>query len=107
MNERNTELLKDKHNEALLLMQTIFSRQGYQISIFDVPYPGDYTLSGDYSIFDSLPDTNACVLSGVAKIVWEHPENLRLRNFFCYSLSMVVPTVLFGTVRSLTIKPKN
>lgn len=98
MNARNTELLRDKHNEALLLMPTLFGGQGYRISIFDVPYPGDYSLNGDFSLFDSLPNTNARILTGAAKIVWEHPENLRLRNFFCYSLTMAAPTVLFGTL---------
>lgn len=100
MNARNTELLKDKHNEALLLMPTLFSQQNYRISVFDVPYPGNYTISGDYSVFDGLPDANARILSGSSELSlrWEETENLQLRNFFCYSLSRVVPTVLYGTL---------
>ena len=100
MNARNDVLLKDKHNEALLLMPKLFSQQGYRISIFDVPYPGDYTVGGDYSIFDTIPETNARILSGASELSgrWEETENLQLRNFFCYSLSRVVPTMLYGTL---------
>ena len=103
MNARNTVLLKDKQNEALLLLPTLFSRQGYQVSVFDVPYPGDYTSSGDYSVFDTLPGVNARKLIGAVQSgsVWERPENFRLRNFFCYSLSMVVPSALYGLVYNM------
>ena len=103
INERNRELLQDKHNEALLLMPTIFCRQGCQVTVFDAPYPGNYTNAGDYSLYDSLPGVNARKLFGAAETsgLWERFENVRLRNIFCYSLSMIVPTVLYGTVYNM------
>ena len=99
MNARDTESLQDKHNESLLLMPTLFSEKGYKISIFDVPYPGDYTEAGDYSLFDKLPNTNARVLVGSewSQSTQADLENLRMRNFFCYGIMMTAPEILFGT----------
>ncbi len=50
LNKRNNVLLKDKHNESLLVMPLIFSQAGYRTTVTDMPYP-DYTDS-DYSMFD-------------------------------------------------------
>ncbi len=101
--ERKDELLRDKYNEALLLMPTLFSRQGYRVSVFDVPYPGSYTDAGDYTIFDSLPRTNARILRAAedSAVRDRTAENARLRNFFCYSLAMAGPTLLFNRVYDL------
>ena len=103
MNARDSIPLRDKHNEALLLLPTLFSQQGYKVSVFDMPYPGNYTEAGDYTIYDDLPDTNARQLYGQPDLngIYETAENIRLRNFFCYSISMTVPTALYGTVYSM------
>jgi len=103
MNARDSELLRDKHNEALLLLPTLFSGQGARITVFDVPYPGNYTELGDYTLFDALPETNARIIHGQAESngIWERAEDIRLRNFFCYSLTVTAPTVLFGPLYNM------
>ena len=103
LNERSGDLLRDKQNEALLVLPTLFSRQGYRVTAFDMPYPGNYTSQGDYTLYDSLPGVNARKLIGSeeTKGKWERREDIRLRNFFCYSMSMVVPTALYGTVYNM------
>ena len=103
MNQRDNELLKDKHNEALLLMPTLFSQKGYRVTVFDVPYPGNYSESGDYTLFDELPNTNARIIHGypTENGAWERPEDIRLRNFFPYSLTMCVPIILYGPLYNM------
>ncbi len=103
MNARPELSLREKHNEALLLLPTLFQQNGYGITVFDVPYPGDYSEAGDYSLFDSLPDTNARIIhqldSGNGK--WERLEDLLLRNLFCYSLTTCSPDILYGALYNM------
>ena len=103
MNARPDTPLREKHNEALLLMPTLFQNQGYQVSVFDVPYPGDYSEAGDYSVFDHLSGANARIVheldSGNGK--WERLEDLLLRNLFCYSLTTCSPSFLYGTLYNM------
>lgn len=42
LNKRDTVLMKDKHNEALLLLPLIFKNQGWQATVTDAPW-GDYS----------------------------------------------------------------
>ena len=44
-----TRLLKDKHNESLLVMPTLFADSGWSVTMRNLPYP-DYT-DRDYSAF--------------------------------------------------------
>lgn len=62
MNKRNNELLHDKHNEATLIMPTLFNKAGYRNFITDMPYP-NYQWLGDYSKFKDLTNTITCDLS--------------------------------------------
>lgn len=103
MNARDSEPLRDKHNEALLLLPTLFSGEGARVTVFDVPYPGNYTELGDYTLFDDLPNTNARIIHGLPATAGGlgSAEELRMRNFFCYSLTMSMPTVLFGTLYNM------
>lgn len=63
INARPDEKLRDKHNEALMLMPTLFSENGYAVSIFDPPYAG-FTVPSDLSIFDELENTDAFGIIG-------------------------------------------
>ena len=36
LNERSNELLKDKHNEALRVLPTMFSNEGWDVTVSDV-----------------------------------------------------------------------
>ncbi|MCR5251217.1 MAG: YidC/Oxa1 family membrane protein insertase [Lachnospiraceae bacterium] len=58
MNARTDKLLSEKHNEALTLLPTIFSENGYGVSVTSVPY-GNYVSSGDNSVFDGIEGVRA------------------------------------------------
>lgn len=67
LNKRSDELMHDKHNEATLVMPTLFNKAGYRNFITDLPYP-NYQWGGDYSKFNDLTDTITCDLSGDKKL---------------------------------------
>lgn len=64
MNERDTISLKDKHNEAMLLMPALFSEEGYEVTVCDPPYGGSYSLVPDLSIYDPYENVNAYITQG-------------------------------------------
>lgn len=89
MDKRDTMLLKDKHDEALLLMPVLFSRAGYDVTVTDPPYAG-YSESPDLSIYNDYPDIK--VYKNLFKLVGDDEKaNLWHRNFFRYSLTKVMP----------------
>lgn len=53
MNKRDSELLKDKHNEALRLLPTLFSDIGYSVTVCDPPI-ANYEWVPDLSVFDDM-----------------------------------------------------
>lgn len=63
IDEREDELLVDKHNESMLVLPTIFEKSGYNISITDPPY-SNYVWSGDLSPFDILSNAYVDELTG-------------------------------------------
>jgi YidC/Oxa1 family membrane protein insertase len=101
MNERSDMSLKDKHDEALLMMPVLFGENGYQVTVFDPPYAGyqqipDLSIYDDYDYidaFNAVEGVNARETQGIAD-----KEAMRERNIFCYSLFRVVPTALKGTI---------
>lgn len=96
MNEREGVSLKDKHNEALQVMPSIFNDEGFKVTVCDPPYAG-YKWIPDLSIYDKYENVKAYItegrftdypdLIGQEDHVWE-------RNFFCYSLMKVSPILL-------------
>lgn len=101
MNERNTIPLRVKHNEALKVMPTLFSGQGYATTFFDAPY-ANYAWIPDLSIFNDIPNMHATVtMNGryynknyKTPEDKEHFHNEQTRNLFCYGLFKVAPTAL-------------
>ena len=55
INKRPDELLKDKHNEATLVMPKLFSDAGYDVSVANLPLP-NYTWHGDLSAYKKVPE---------------------------------------------------
>lgn len=95
MNRRNTELLVDKHNEAVKLMPVLFSENGYEVTVCD-PVLANYQWLPDLSIFDDYPEINSFVTDGIfsgpeAKLAAISKNN---RNFFCFSLMKTMPLFL-------------
>ena len=98
LNRRDSELLKDKHNEALKVMPVLFSENGYETTVCDPPYAG-YDWIPDLSIFDDYPAIHAFNSMGQYSqrndpySSAKRAEALRNRNFFCYSIFRIAPVL--------------
>ena len=109
MNERDTELLVDKHDEALKVMPVIFDENGYEVTVLDPSYAG-YTWIPDVSIYDEYEGINAYIAEGYFDYFKDVVKNgaqtdsfsrlkeIRNRDFFFYSIMKVSPLVLFNTI---------
>lgn len=75
MNRRDGELLKDKHNEALLSVPRIFAEAGWRVTDLDPPWM-NYTAK-DLSPFEQYPEIAALNIKGLmsGKYNREHPED--------------------------------
>lgn len=98
INARPEEKLGDKHDQALLLMPTLFSENGYTVSVFDPPYAG-FKVPSDLSIFDGLANTKAYSITGFDTLR-DYDEFTRLfgqqqkRSLFWYCVFKAVPVPL-------------
>lgn len=63
LNARSSELLQKKHNEASLVLPTLFANAGYEVTITDPPCP-NYSWKGDLSNFESKKNIHAYELFG-------------------------------------------
>lgn len=94
---RSQVLLKDKHNEALMLMPLMFHREGFQVSVCDQPY-GNYSFdaASDLSIYDDYPEITAVYPQETGDLDGERADRIRLirRNFFCYGIMRSAPVFL-------------
>ena len=95
MNQREDESLADKHDEALKVMPTLFSENGYDVTLLDPSYAG-YQWIPDLSIYDDMEGVTAYRADGfftddetVAKTI-----ATRRRNFFMFSLMKTMPVSL-------------
>ncbi len=103
MNEREDELLVDKHNEALKVMPDLFYKNDYDVTVFDVPY-ANYSHVPDLSIYDEYPDMKKYVTRGAyldirvaSDDIDPLTDNMK-RNFFCYGIFKSAPLVLQQTL---------
>ncbi len=92
MNKRQNELLKDKHNESLKVMPSVFSQHGYNVTVCDAPY-ANYTWVPDMSIYDDIPNVNTYITKGYfgTPEMKERTIQNNYRNFFCFSLMKSMP----------------
>ena len=56
INARDDVSLAEKHNEALLLMPTLFSEAGYTVTVFNPPYAGDRENCMRHHRFHAVPE---------------------------------------------------
>ena len=109
MNERNTESLESKHNEALRVMPVLFGENGYDVTICDPTYAG-YSWIPDLSIYDDHPEFRCYNTNGQYSLfdddtydayslsLSERVHEIRNRNFFCYSIMKIAPLFLQETL---------
>jgi len=99
MNARDTESIPEKNDEALKVMPTLFGDAGYDVTICDPTYAG-YKLIPDLSIFSDHPEWKTYNLNGMFSLEEvgyisksETSSVTRYRNFFCYSLFRISPSL--------------
>jgi YidC/Oxa1 family membrane protein insertase len=107
INERASECLESKHDEALKVMPVIFANEGYKITICDPSYAG-YKWIPDLSIYSDYPSFNCYITNGrfnyfegegSSSIEMSNRVNsLRNRNFFMFSLMKISPVILQETI---------
>ena len=104
MNKRDTESLKDKQNELLKVMPVMFLDEGYEVTVCDPSYAG-YSWIPDLSIYDDYPEIktyNTLYMDEFTRDLNEElgPQyrKMQLRNFFCFSVFRMMPTVLQAAV---------
>lgn len=100
INKRDTEKLRDKHDEALKLMPVLFTQNDFRVTVCDPPYAG-YKQVPDLSIYREYPEVNAYNLSGrfTARYNASLRSNIGERqkhNFIFYSLFRSVPLFMKG-----------
>lgn len=95
MNKRDDELLKDKHNEALMVLPVLFSENGYNVTVCDPPY-ANYEWIPDLSIYDEYPEINTFITKGVFgdREIKQLTIDNTMRNFFCFSVMKSMPVGL-------------
>ena len=99
MNKRSSELMVDKHNEALKMMPVLFWEEGYEVTVCDPPY-ANYQWIPDLSIYDDYAEINTYLTTGIFTSAEEKAavvENNR-RNFFCFSVMKTMPLVVQPTL---------
>ena len=95
INKRADVSLRDKHNEALKVMPTLFSQNGYEVTVFQPTY-ANYQLIPDLSIYADMPGVRSFNTMGA----YESPEVYKnwstgnMRNFFMYGLMKASPILL-------------
>ncbi len=97
LNERKDETMESKHNEALRVMPVLFAEHGFDVFVYDPPYAG-YQQIPDLSIYEDYSDINAYITLGkyspYGDALETRMEEVRSRNFFCYSLFKMSPVFL-------------
>jgi membrane protein insertase Oxa1/YidC/SpoIIIJ len=101
LNRRDTVPVREKHNEALLLMPLVFSRAAYQVTVADPPYP-NFSYKEDLRLYDQYPDIKAHITDGQYTDEWLKAHNMVLpspgavlkRNILWYSILRITPFFL-------------
>lgn len=99
LNKRDSELLVEKHNEALKMMPVLFLEEGYEVTVCDPPL-ANYQWFPDLSIYDDYPEISTCATSGIFTSAEEKAaviENNH-RNFFCFSIMKTMPLIAQPTL---------
>jgi hypothetical protein len=103
LHARKNELMVTKHNEALLVLPTLFKRQEYSVSVFDLPYV-NYQGIPEISYFTSKGINADNLLGKYDRLYFEEINRDRgletpidavlRRNFVMFSLFSAAPAVL-------------
>jgi YidC/Oxa1 family membrane protein insertase len=73
--KRNTQVLREKYNESLLVLPKLFLDSRFKVTVIDPPW-SNFSWKPDLSIYDPYPGIHAENLSGKYSSYWlkNHPE---------------------------------
>ena len=98
MNLRADDPIPEKHNEAIRVMPVIFGENGYNVTVCDPPYAGDYREIPNLSVYDEYPYINAYITE---EILDPYHDDIAANwnsymedNLFSYSLRLAAPIAL-------------
>lgn len=99
MNKRSDEALVDKHNESIKVMPALFTQNGYNVTVCDMPYT-NYKSVFDTSVYDDYPEINTYVTKGYfsTDAIKESIIESNKRNFFCLGVMKSLPLFMQRTV---------
>lgn len=95
MNQRSSESLVSKHNEALKVMPTLFADNGFKVTVCDPIYAG-YRWIPDLSIYKDDPRIQAYNTKGKFLDYSQREQAIQSnrRNFFLFGLMKSMPLCL-------------
>ena len=102
LNARSNETLAAKHDEALLVMPTIFNWLEYDTTVINPAYAGTYSETTNLSIFDGLEhvhahnvqDTYSQIVRDEYKVPTTEDRSKKRQAFFFYPLFVTAPEFL-------------
>ena len=99
LNKRDSELLVEKHNEALKVMPVLFLEEGYEVTVCDPPL-ANYQWIPDLSIYSDYPEISTYLTDGVFTNAEEKAAVIKNnhRNFFCFSIMKTMPLIAQPTL---------
>ena len=105
INERESESLVEKHNEALSVLPVTFLENGFNTTITDAPW-ANYSWVPDNRIFSEWEDINAVNLIKSNTLQWASDNNIDLtkqsellyRNLLFFSFFRMFPNSLRGAI---------
>lgn len=103
MNERDTELLVDKHNEALKVLPVLYEENGYDVTVCDASL-ANYSWIPDMSIYDDYPEIRKYLASGTLQAKTDSLDPMAVpleRNLFCYGIFRAAPSIIQPTLYNL------
>lgn len=100
INQRTRESIRDKYDEALLMMPVLFSQNGFDVTVIDPPYAG-YSEDPDLSIYDGYENVEAYCTRGVFSDDYIANEldnysfdDKQRRNFVMFSIFRTSPVAM-------------
>ena len=98
INKRSSELLKDKHNQAILLLPRIFSEEkGFSACVTD-PSWANHSDYMDLSIFNPYPNINGYQTIGPYTSLWYSKHDKQFSESFDKSEFLIKRNLLFFSI---------
>lgn len=96
INQMTDKTLLEKQNESLSVMPVLFSNNGFDVTVMDPPYVGNYDIVPDVSIYDQYEGIDAYVTDGNYRndsfdMFEDIYEGKQLRNFVGHSFFKCAP----------------